>query len=110
MDKKRPQNKNSMKQTQFLTSVCRYCRHYQPEGRRGGSCEMLGVPVESTWEACAIASPVFENAIETLEKSLEEILHLKTSLKLDSFVETPSQLTEHYEKQTKVQVTKHSAA
>ncbi|MGF1541883.1 MAG: hypothetical protein ACFCU5_15785 [Pleurocapsa sp.] len=99
-----------MKQTHFLTSACRYCRHYQPEGRRGGSCEMLGVPVESAWEACALASPVFETAIDTLEKSLEEILLLETSLKLDSFSEVPSRLTENYEQKTEIKVTKHSAA
>ena len=88
-----------MKETNFLTSACRYCRHYQPEGRRGGSCHILGVPVESSWEACALSSPAFETTLENLEKSLEDILHLEnslleTSLKLNSFSEVPERLTE----------------
>jgi hypothetical protein len=107
--KNRPQNKNPMKQTNFLNSACRYCRHYQPEGRRGGCCKMLGVPVESGWDACVLASPVFETTIETLEKNLEEILHLETSLKLNNPSEAPNEITANYKPKIEVKVTKHPA-
>lgn len=69
-----------MKKINFSTSACRYCRFYEPEGRRGGSCQLLGVPVDSSWEACNFASPPFET---TLEK-LENMLQLETSIALDS--------------------------
>ncbi len=69
-----------MKETNFLTSACRYCRSYKPEGRRGGSCQMLGVPVQSSWKACALASPAFETPL----KKLEDIFQLKTPIELKS--------------------------
>ena len=69
-----------MKKNNFSTSACRYCRFYEPEGRRGGSCQKLGVPVQSSWKACYLASHPFEN---TLEK-LENIFQLETSISLDS--------------------------
>lgn len=69
-----------MKKINFSTSACRYCRFYEPEGRRGGSCQMLGVPVKSSWKACLFAAPPFEN---TLEK-LENIFQLATPVSLDS--------------------------
>lgn len=98
-----------MKETHFLTSACRYCRHYQPEGRRGGFCQTLGVPVESGWKACTLSSPTFETTLETLEKSLEDILHLETSLletslTLNSFPDPPGQLTDLYEQKTKTKI------
>lgn len=65
-----------MKETNFSTSACRYCRFYEPEGRRGGSCQMLGVPVQSDWKACAIASPPFKTTL----KKLEDIFRLETSI------------------------------
>jgi len=33
--------------------------HYQVEGRRGGNCQQLGVPVQSQWQACPLAKPCF---------------------------------------------------
>jgi hypothetical protein len=41
-------------------SVCRYCRHYTPEGQRGGMCQMLSVAVKSEWKACSLAVPSFQ--------------------------------------------------
>lgn len=67
-----------------LTSACRYCRYYQPEGRRGGMCEQLGVPVQACWSACSMASPPF-----TSWKTLEEFVHLEQSLSLS--IETNNQ-------------------
>lgn len=49
---------------------CRYCRYFTPEGRRGGSCEQLGVPVQSKWKACMLALPPFAPSWETLEQSI----------------------------------------
>lgn len=51
---------------------CRFCRYYSPEGRRGGSCERLDVPVDSTWEACKLAVHPFE-AWQTFE--LSQFIH-----------------------------------
>ncbi|BAY27914.1 hypothetical protein NIES2100_77410 [Calothrix sp. NIES-2100] len=56
-----------MKPNKFLTSACRYCRHYQPEGRRGGTCQQLGAPVQGTWKACSLALPPFAPSWESLE-------------------------------------------
>ncbi|MDJ1182593.1 hypothetical protein [Roseofilum casamattae] len=49
------------------TSACRYCRHFIPEGRRGGNCEQLGVPVRGSWKACSLALPAFAPSWENLE-------------------------------------------
>ncbi len=56
-----------MKSINFLTSACRYCRHYNPEGRRGGNCQQLGAPVQGHWKACSLALPAFAPSWETLE-------------------------------------------
>ncbi len=71
-----------MKKPIFLTSACRFCRNYKPEGRRGGSCELLGVAVESNWAACNLAAPPFKNTFKNIE--IEELLHLESAL-----LETP---------------------
>ncbi|QSJ15352.1 hypothetical protein JYQ62_26370 [Nostoc sp. UHCC 0702] len=56
-----------MKPINFLTSACRYCRHYKPEGRRGGMCQQLGGPVQASWKACSLALPPFAPSWESLE-------------------------------------------
>lgn len=56
-----------MKTINFLASACRYCRHYQPQGRRGGMCQLLGVGVQGSWKACALAIPAFAPSLEGLE-------------------------------------------
>ncbi|MFZ4675678.1 MAG: hypothetical protein ACOYM4_08280 [Nodosilinea sp.] len=48
-----------MKSAQCQVSFCSRCRFYAPEGRRGGQCSQLGVPVESRWAPCSLAVPVF---------------------------------------------------
>lgn len=67
-----------MKESNSLTSACRYCRHYSPEGRRGGMCERLGVLVQASWKSCAFALPPFET---TWEK-LQDIVLLENSFSL----------------------------
>ncbi len=49
------------------TSACRVCRYYQPEGRRGGVCQQLSVPVRASWKACSLALPPFAPSWETIE-------------------------------------------
>lgn len=66
-----------MNETNISASTCRFCRFYQPEGRRGGACQMLGVPVESSWKACALAASPFKTTL----KKLEDIFQLETSPK-----------------------------
>lgn len=56
-----------MKTLNFLTSACRACRYYRPEGRRGGLCQQLGVPVRGSWSACSLALPPFAPSWEKLE-------------------------------------------
>lgn len=57
-----------MKSLNLPTSACRYCRYYQPEGRRGGLCQTLGAPVQGNWKACGLAIPAFTPAWEGLEE------------------------------------------
>lgn len=56
-----------MKNTKFSASACKYCRYYNPEGRRGGQCQQLGAPVLGSWKACSLALPPFAPSWETLE-------------------------------------------
>lgn len=81
-----------MKEANFFNTSCRHCRHYQPEGRRGGSCQQLGVSVDSNWKACALSSSPFEEifpeldttmtTLDTTLMKLEEIVQLETALSL----------------------------
>lgn len=59
-----------MKSLSLPISACRYCRYYQPEGRRGGMCQILEVPVHGNWKACALAIPTFASAWEALEEMM----------------------------------------
>ena len=67
-----------MKTGNFVTSSCRYCRYYQSEGRRGGTCQQLSVPVQAQWKACTLAASPFNSTWEKLEQvvSLEHSLTL----------------------------------
>jgi hypothetical protein len=51
-----------------ITSACRYCRFYRPEGLHGGACQQLGVSVQSNWKACQLGLPAFANAWENAEE------------------------------------------
>lgn len=39
-------------------TTCRFCRFYYSEGRRGGTCEKLNVPVRGFWRACPLAAAI----------------------------------------------------
>lgn len=56
-----------MDATQLGISCCQRCRHYTPEGRRGGHCSQLNVQVRGKWEACSLGAPVFLQALPNLE-------------------------------------------
>lgn len=60
-----------MKTLNFPASACRYCRHYCVEGRRGGMCQQLGVPVRGNWKACSLALPPFAPSWESMEEILQ---------------------------------------
>lgn len=77
-----------MNEKNFSTSACRFCRFYRPEGRRGGLCETLGVPVQSSWKACSLACSPFET---TLTK-LENIFNLDASISRQSSSQNASEL------------------
>jgi hypothetical protein len=51
-----------------LTSACGHCRHYTPEGRRGGVCALLGGFVQSHWKACSLAISPFGASWENIEE------------------------------------------
>ncbi|HIK30067.1 MAG TPA: hypothetical protein IGS17_01335 [Oscillatoriales cyanobacterium M59_W2019_021] len=63
-----------MKNSNCLISACRSCRYYSHQGRRGGQCQRLGVPVESTWKACSLAFPPFAPSWE----HFEDLMSLKS--------------------------------
>ncbi len=74
-----------MKTLNFPTSACRVCRYYRPEGRRGGTCQQLGVPVSANWKACALALPPFAPSWERMETILhDERLVLKEALSVNT--------------------------
>ena len=52
-------------------SACKYCKYYNPIGRRGGSCEMLGVSVQGAWKGCHIGTPLFVAQSESCETAQE---------------------------------------
>lgn len=82
-----------MKTRNFSTSACRACRFYQPEGRRGGLCQQLGVPVSSGWKACSLALPPFASSWEKLEGIIwateEKLTVQNTVCKSDSYLDQP---------------------
>ncbi len=94
-----------MKSAQCRVSSCSRCRFYAPEGRRGGQCSQLGVPVESRWAPCSLAAPVFAPALvamkpldflpQPLELNLPEIL-METAL-LEAALDAPSVPRHHHE-------------
>lgn len=71
----------------FSASSCRLCSYYYPQGRRGGECQLLGVPVKGCWAACNLATYPFATAPSlesTLEPTLESnIVYLEQALSLD---------------------------
>ncbi len=78
-----------MKTLNFPTSACRYCRYYQPEGRRGGVCQQLSVPVRGSWKACSLALAPFAPTWEGIQVIWQdEALGINDKLIVNSSVTT----------------------
>lgn len=56
-----------MRTTNNFPSACRYCRHYAPQGNRGGMCQKLNAPVRGEWQACSLAHSPFMQTWEVLD-------------------------------------------
>ncbi|MGD2183517.1 hypothetical protein [Lusitaniella coriacea] len=69
-----------MKIEDFSASNCRCCNYYKPEGRRGGTCSQLGVPVRGCWKTCCLGVPAFASQPDLLK---DEIVYLEHSLSLE---------------------------
>jgi hypothetical protein len=65
--------------------ACRFCKHYSPEGRRGGVCQVLNVPVQGQWTACPLMvlslSEVWGHAVVELPQPVLT----RSPLKSDSY-------------------------
>ena len=57
-----------MNPTQLGASRCCRCQFYTPEGRRGGTCSQLNVPVSGSWKACSLAIPPFTPSLPELSQ------------------------------------------
>lgn len=71
-----------------LTSACRYCRFYQPDGLHRGTCQQLNVSVQSDWKACQLALPAFANTWDSTEElktvaRQEDLLPVQSAVTLD---------------------------
>jgi hypothetical protein len=55
-----------MKSLEGNISSCRHCHFYRGEGRRGGNCQQLGVPVQGSWSVCPLAAPPFKPSWQNL--------------------------------------------
>ncbi len=63
-----------------LTSACRYCRFYRPDGLHRGACQQLNVSVHSDWKACQLALPAFASSWENAEELTKVTLQVETSV------------------------------
>lgn len=57
-----------MKDATNIISSCRHCLFYEIQGRRGGQCRQLGVPVRGCWKSCALAVSPFAANWQNLER------------------------------------------
>lgn len=55
-----------MKSVNDAISTCRHCQFYRSEGRRGGFCRQLEVPVQGGWKSCSLATAPFASTWEKL--------------------------------------------
>lgn len=71
-------------------TACKLCQHYSPEGRRGGFCGRLDVPVSATWDACSLAEHPFEPSWQPTE-DFNSLLHdaLQETMAISHHLEIP---------------------
>jgi hypothetical protein len=74
---------------------CSRCRHYTPEGRRGGHCDQLGVPVQGRWNACSLSMPVFATAMPDIHPL--ELLPQPIEIHLPDPVTVPEEVPTYVE-------------
>lgn len=74
-------------------SACRYCQFYRPIGRRGGSCQMLGVSVQGGWKGCHLGITAFSPVKETypLSKQNDNLIDKNLTKPLQKFSELETQ-------------------
>jgi hypothetical protein len=77
-----------MKDRNCLTSACRYCRFYQPDGLHRGTCSQLNVVVHSDWKACQLALPAFANTWE----NAEELTHVNWQPEISQVINSAAEL------------------
>lgn len=85
-----------MKPMKSSASYCSRCSHYTPEGRRGGHCGQLGVPVQGKWKACSLAVPIFLTPLSELQPL--EILPRPLAIHLPETELEPAEMTFRKEK------------
>lgn len=62
---------NSARRVNLYPSICRHCRFYQSEGRRGGHCQQMEALVRGSWQACALALPPFAPSWEAVSNPMQ---------------------------------------
>ncbi len=64
-----------------LIAACRFCKHYSPEGRRGGECQKLGALVKGDWKPCRLAIPAFSPSWDELQQvvTAQQTVHLEAA-------------------------------
>lgn len=79
-----------MRTFNMLATACRHCRYYTPEGRRGGQCGQLGVPVQGQWKACSLAIPPFAPSWERIEEMVhwhQDVLEPQLAIAMQPLLE-----------------------
>jgi hypothetical protein len=77
-----------------LTSACRYCRFYRPEGLHGGACQQLNVSVNSDWKACQLALPAFATTWDNVEEFAHRQAEVAQIISNEKFVVTMVELSD----------------
>ncbi|MBD2180161.1 hypothetical protein H6S82_27370 [Planktothrix sp. FACHB-1355] len=78
-----------MKTLTTPVSVCKYCQYYKPLGRRGGSCEMLGVSVQGGWKGCHLGIPQFMKKCDIYQNAVENsnLIHKNSQAQVEELSE-----------------------
>ncbi len=77
-----------------LTTACRYCRFYRPEGLHGGACQQLNVSVSSEWKACQLALPAFATTWDNVEEFAHRQAEVTQIIANEKFAPTSGELSD----------------